>query len=1034
MKLFHEQFSSLAQANPAKTALSDARGSLTYAQVNGASNALASLLVQRGLKPGQPVAVFVSRQKEVMVAALAILKAGGVYLPFDEQYPNERLTYMLNDANAHIVLADSKLCASRKPNFEGREVIFVDKVNSLDNFNFVPRTHKDAAMILYTSGTTGNPKGVIHAHALLCHINDWTENHEGLAFDSTAHMAIMSGFTFVASNAFMFGVLLAGGTLHIAPAEVKFGTDILYSYLKENGITHVFMPSSLACTMIEDFDMTGTAIFAGGEKLRNFKPLSKGAKLLNFYGSTELATMFSIRVLGNETPVPIGHLTPGVKACLVDENLKPVPGGEVGELLVHDAWLSAGYLNLPKLTAEKWVEIEGSTYFRTGDRMRKGANGCFYILGRMDNMVKLRGFRIETGEVETQVSNAMQSLNYEPSEVVVVLRTVNGADHLCCYYEHKRALDTKKIAHAIKQFLPDYMVPDLWVNVPEMKRNINGKVVRDALPQPKLPVHLLGATASEVELRVVECAGLVLGLEGAIDPTDSFVSLGGSSLSAMELASALGEQGISVSGTKILSSDSLREVAAAAKVKYERLWSVSEFEAVKARFASRGETIESVLPLSPQQDDLICYHFAHPDFNALERSFLFATQSQLSQNNLRTVLDEMSKLHPRMRASVVCTGVSVFQSVITNKEIPLKVIDRCESDFASVKAILDAETNSSIFDLERSPMFRVVVVNRKNGGSWLFVVVNKIAYDIKLLRQMFAQMMNLLLEFYPADVEISSWAQLLSNAVEADKESEPSASCNHTDFQLKENKGDVCVYSHEPAKKMFFVHTGNTGAAAYFPLAQRIKNDYSLTVFEPYNLYHTDDIQHGIPAIAAKYIEIMKQHQACGPYVLGGWCYGGVVAHEMACQLQAAGEVVQHLIMLDSHCLADAKSKKLAAPMQAGTNRRYFETCPLFKELRENGMLEAVIKNAERVVSDTNAHVPKSFLGSLTYFKPSRTPASATGDVLKYWSEMMKLKAGNYEKYCDPNKLEVVVVPGEHDEMMLDAALDVIVPKIYEVV
>ncbi len=1033
--LFHEHLSRLAGTLSLHPALCDEQGTLTYLELEELTNDLADSLLKAGFKANEAAAVFVSRQKEILVGAIAIMKAGGIFLPLDEGYPNERLSYMMEDAGVHFVLADRTLAQERKEAFANRQILYFDEAERRQDFSPLPRRADDPVMILYTSGTTGKPKGVVHRHALLQNVNDWMLGHEELAFEKNSHMGIMSGFTFVATNVFMFGTLREGGTVHIAPNEVKQNTDILYTYIKEKGITHIFMPSSLTAAMAEEYDLGGITLFAGGEKLRNFTLLSPETRVYNMYGSTELATIFSIRVHGDEVIMPIGYLTKGDHALLVDEELQPVGENEVGELLISDPRMSHQYLHLPEQTAEKWIEREGKLYFRTGDRMRRDENGIYYILGRIDNMVKLRGFRIETGEVETQVAKTFGELGMAVGQVVVAVRTINGIEHLACYYESAVSYDEKKLAESLARFLPAYMMPDLWIAMDAMPRNANGKVIRAELPEPTMGIHFLGAILSEVELRVVEAAGAVLHLEGAIDPEDSFVQLGGDSLGSMKLASLLGEQGICISGAKILALDSLREVAQAADVRYERLWSVKEYEAVKYAYLAHGEHICQVLPLSARQDDLLCRQLIHPDSPVSEHRFLFVLESSLQEQDLRQVLDTLSAAHPSMRSSIACRDVSIFQCVITDRRIPLTMIHSEEKDIAAAYSRLSREDEMKPFDLQFSPMFRVACLDRQDAPSSLLVCANKAIYELTVLRRIFAQMMELLQSYYPQDQEISTWKELLEYAVREDEEEAKSegSKAGLLPLQKQEDNKEIFIYSDTPEKKIFFVHTGNTGSSAYYQLAQRIRDMYFFAVVEPYNLYHRNNVLHGIKEIAAKYIEIIKKYQPEGPYILGGWCYGGVVAHEMACQLEEKGEKVENLILLDAHALNSDSMRALAAPMQAGVGRRYFETCPLFKELRENGMLEAMIENAAQVTSDINSHVPKMYHGKVTYFKPENTPAAAKGDVLRYWQEMMKKQAGNYENYCERDKLTVILTPSEHDEMMEADSLDIIVPKLYEV-
>ena len=220
------------------------------------------------------------------------------------------------------------------------------------------------------------------------------------------------------------------------------------------------------------------------------------------------------------------------------------------------------------------------------------------------------------------------------------------------------------------------------------------------------------------------------------------------------------------------------------------------------------------------------------------------------------------------------------------------------------------------------------------------------------------------------------------------------------------------------------------GSEAYYRLAEQIRGEVSFAVIEPYNLYHPEDVRRGIRAIAANYIEILKRFQPGGPYLLGGWCYGGVVAHEMACQLERAGEQVQHLFLLDSHALDSQELVSLSRSMRWDMNRDYYETSPLFAELRQEGMLEAVLRNAGQVAQDMREHRPSMYRGAVTYFKPCQIPAGVSGESRRYWETMMRFSAGNYERYFLKEKARIVLTPDEHDLMMERSTLDIIVPEI----
>ena len=385
-------------------------------------------------------------------------------------------------------------------------------------------------MILYTSGTTGKPKGVLHRHEFLTHIVDWMNVTEDFCMTQDSRVGLISRFTFVATVILMFGGLLNGGTLYFAPENARNDLEQLYNFLTDKKISHTFVASGLAAILAEDYDISGINVFAAGEKMPNFRAYSPGVCLINMYGSTETACVISAKIHGNETPIYAGKPGLGITAMLADENLSPSKPGEPGELIIADEYMSNQYLNLPEQTAEKWINIDGLTWYRTGDRAILTPEGDYCILGRTDNMIKLRGFRIETGEVESQVSNAVSKIGRDDvKNIVVCLRTVSRNDYLVCYYESENDLNAAEINTVFTEaakYLADYMIPDIFMRVAQMPRNLNGKIIRKDLPQPKMHRHEITALDSEVLARVVWTAEDVLGITFA-EPEDTFTELGG---------------------------------------------------------------------------------------------------------------------------------------------------------------------------------------------------------------------------------------------------------------------------------------------------------------------------------------------------------------------------------------------------------------------------------------------------------------------------------------------------------------------------
>lgn len=1033
MKLIHELISEYALLSPDKTAVEDPFGKITYSELDLKSSSLSLSLMSLGVKPGGAVAVYVPYIKEILLGAVSALRMGCIFIPFDEAYPEKRLEYMLEDSNSKAILTTREFWNKKPLNFPEEKVIFLDEVKETSETVFPPKeiTSDSPAMLLYTSGTTGKPKGVLHSHRFMVQIVDVIKAHNDAAMNSDTRSGVMSSFPFVATMMFLIGPIINGGTVCIAPVAARKDMEYLYKFIKESVVTHIFMPSSLAAIMAEDYNLSGVFVFAAGEKLRNFRPYSPNNMLINLYGSTETSAVISKKIKGNEDRIFVGKPYINTKAMVVDDNLTPVQSGVAGELLVSNDYMSSGYYKLPKQSAEKWVEIDGSRWYRTGDRALCTPDGDFDILGRTDNMVKLRGFRIETGEVEAQIANALPKINRNDiGQLVVVLKTVSGTDHLSCYYEADKDIDKKAVKKEISKNLTEYMIPDIWVRMDALPRNLNGKVMRNELPQPKRERRTIGVLDSEVVARVLMTAAEVLDTDYFIGPDDRFTDIGGTSLNAMEYAVALREQGIKISGAQILQYNVLRKIAETAEVAYEQLWPRDEYEAIRKDYAERGEHIEKVLPISTTQDEMLFEQIIYPESSNSKTSFFLQVDSVISEQDLRNALDIVANENEKLRSSIVFHNVSVIQQVISDRKIPLKMVEQDKINPENLNMLLE-ETLNAPMDLQFDSVAKVICLHAENM-SFLFFTAHHIAVSDEQFRGYIARLMSVLEKDYPDDTSISGWRELFEFNIKHKNDEEKSADKTKTVEIKKYIPSDICVYSENNGPKVVFVHTGNTGSSAYYRLADRIGDKVSFSVIEPYNLYHPDSAVYGIRNIAENYIKILKEYQPEGPYILGGWCYGGVVAHEMACQLTQAGEEVKRLFMLDSHALGNSQLRKLSMGMLSEINAEYFETCPLFTELRESGMLEAMIKNAEHVSEDLYNHIPSMYHDGVTYFKPGQIPAGVTGDNFKYWKSMMEFKAGNYENYCDTDKMKIIHTPHEHDLMMDDPSLDIIVPEFFK--
>ncbi len=407
-------------------------------------------------------------------------------------------------------------------------------------------------------------------------------------------------------------------------------------------------------------------------------------------------------------------------------------------------------------------------------------------------------------------------------------------------------------------------------------------------------------------------------------------------------------------------------------------------------------------------------HILYPDKSGFRAVYMLQVDSVISEENLRLALDTVSAENEELRSAIVYHHTRVIQQVITDRKIPAQVIMAESADDESLKRF--RRMMYLPVDLQRDSLMRVLCAEA-DGKSYIYIMTCYINFSKAQVLKYLARIMSVLEEKYPGDKSVHEWREIFDGTLTGELQNDTAP---RNDSKLKEavrsksvTPPEICIYSENSGPCMTFVHTGNTGSEAYYRLADRIRDKISFSVIEPFNLYHIENATYGITNIAKRYVEILKRHQPEGPYVLGGWCYGGMIAHEMACQLQNAGEDVKYLFMLDSHATTDETLRRMARDIYASSGREYFETSPLFADLREAGMLEAMIINSQHVYYDMATHVPSYYKGPATYFKPDEVPAESSDEARKYWERMMEFQAGNYEQFCNKELFRIIHTPHE---------------------
>jgi amino acid adenylation domain-containing protein len=528
--------------NPNNLALVFESQSLTYQQLNQKANQLAHYLIQNyAIKPDTLIGICVERSLEMIIGLLGILKAGGAYVPIDPNYPQERIEFMLQDSGISVLLTQSSLL-DQLPLTELEnppKILCLDRetfASELTNNPSPQSTPNDLAYAIYTSGSTGRPKGVMIEHRGL--VNMALAVDRVLQIQPESRLLQFSSFSFDASIWEIATALCAGACLYLAKKETLLPSQDLVDFLSDRKISHVTLPPSVLSLLPQATLLDLQTVVTAGEACATelVTRWAQGRRFFNGYGPTESTVCASIALCQpNGKKPPIGKPLPNIRIYILDADNQPLPPGIPGELCIAGVGLARGYLNRPETTAEKFIEIDlfGKTQriYKTGDLARWLPEGNLEYLGRIDEQIKLRGFRIELAEIESVL------LQYPlVKEAVVILYKTESNQSLIAYVTGITSDLSIQLKHYLKSRLPDYMVPAQIVVLDELPLTSNGKIDRKALPAPNGGVEgLYIAPRNEVEKQLVQVWYTVLECQQQIGIHDNFFDLGGHSLLAVKL-------------------------------------------------------------------------------------------------------------------------------------------------------------------------------------------------------------------------------------------------------------------------------------------------------------------------------------------------------------------------------------------------------------------------------------------------------------------------------------------------------------------
>lgn len=544
----HRLFATQAQITPEAVALVDDNRQWSYRELDDASDRWAAYLQTRGVGPEKPVGLYFEPSWEMVVAILAVLKAGGACVPLDPSYPAERHAHVLADTRMTLILSQSRL--RFQPREQGIELLHIDSRihEGVRGSLLIHIGLEDTAYIIYTSGSTGKPKGVQITHANLGYSTHARFLYYGA---ESVRFLLLSSFAFDSSLAGIFSTLCYGGTLVLTPGPLQSNLAQLAALVEKHGVSHLLCVPSLYRLILEQAGQRQlatlrVAIVAGeacpGELVeRHFKQIPQAA-LYNEYGPTEStvwATVHKCQLGSSQKTVPIGRPIPHAHAYVLDPQMSPLPPGMPGELYLGGPCVARGYLNLPAETSERFVpdrfsQQSHARLYKTGDRVRLLPDENLEILGRLDHQVKIRGFRIEPGEIEAVIQE------YEGvRQTVVVLDGEQGADPRLVAYVVPNDLsnfDREGLRVFLEQKLPQAMIPAILFLLQSLPLMPNGKVNRRALPVVAQTVSQRRCLDpdNELELKLLQLWQDLLGKRG-FGVTENFFDLGGHSLLAAKL-------------------------------------------------------------------------------------------------------------------------------------------------------------------------------------------------------------------------------------------------------------------------------------------------------------------------------------------------------------------------------------------------------------------------------------------------------------------------------------------------------------------
>ena len=713
-------FDKAAAAYPENTAVVYKDKKYSYREVAEITDRIAAEIASRGIAAGEVVSILIPRSEWMVIASLGALKAGCCYQPLDHTYPRERLNFMVKDSNARLLITSSEL-RDTLDEYEG-DVIFISDIGKLPQCPEpkVELNPDSLFTLLYTSGSTGVPKGVRLLHRNLVCFVEWYKRYFQLS--SSNSVGAYASYGFDANMMDMYPALACGAKITIVPEEIRLDMEKLNEYLVENEVSHLFMTTQVGRQFAVDIKETTVKYLGmGGEKLISF-PVPDQFECINMYGPTEGTILVTVYPLHKgETEIPIGGMIDNVKGYIVSPEGKRVPVGALGELWIAGPHVADGYLNRPDKTAEVFLTnpFGRDAYlplYRTGDVVRYRSDGNIDFIGRRDGQVKIRGFRIELSEVEAVVREFPGIIN----ATAAAFDHPSGGKFIAAYVVSDSPVDTAALADFIRERKPPYMVPAVTMQIDSIPLNQNHKVNRRALPRPEFNVDEASDANRELnvlETEIIAIAARVTGND-SLGVTTPFSSVGLTSILSIKLASQLYKRfGVKIDSKILLNEGSAETVENIILSE----WMNGAPAPATGEDEKRSELNSS--PLSFPQTGVYFECMKRPADLAYNIPAMISFDSNVTPQRLVEAVGKIIEAHPGLDSRFETTEEGVVQILNQERKPHVEFLETSETGLAAYKAGFVQP-----FHLNEGPLYRVSVVSTEKG-TYLLTDFHHLVFD-----------------------------------------------------------------------------------------------------------------------------------------------------------------------------------------------------------------------------------------------------------------------------------------------------------------